>query len=262
MSQSEIRFAFAGDRDIAVWVMDFLLEHNYKPEALMVSSAQKASHAEELKTRCAYLPFERIFCGTDFKKDGALHILSKLELDYIIGIHFPYIIPPELLSIPSEGVINLHPAFLPYNRGWHTPTWAILEGTPIGATLHFMTEEVDSGDIIYQEKLEVSPSDTAHTLYAKLKKLELEVFINAWPTLVEKSYQPVKQDLQKGTNHLRKDLFKPNVQNIQLGNHVAAEDLIRQLRALTTNDISEAAYFEKNGKRYRIQVKIEEDINK
>ena len=260
MSQPKIRFAFAGDRDIAVWVLEFLLQNDYRPEALLVSSQKKASHAEELKALCSYLPQERIFNGTKFKKEDALNILDKLRLDYIIGIHFPYIIPKKVLNIPSEGVINLHPAYLPYNRGWHTPTWAILEGTPVGATLHFMAEAVDSGDIIYQEKLEVLPSDTAHTLYKKLKKLELKVFIKSWPSLVEKSYQRIKQDIQQGTSHLRKDLFESDVQNIQLSQNVPAGDLIRKLRALTTSDISEAACFEKNDKRYRIQVRIEEDI--
>ena len=79
-------------------------------------------------------------------------MLEQLSLDYIICVHFPYIVPREILSIPKYGVTNLHPAYLPYNLGWHTPSWAILENTPIGATLHYMDECVDTGDIIHQKK--------------------------------------------------------------------------------------------------------------
>jgi methionyl-tRNA formyltransferase len=71
-------------------------------------------------------------------------------------------------------VLNLHPV-LPYNKGWNTPSWAILDNTTYGATLHFMTEALDEGDIIHQKKLEIVFADTANTLYQKALELEKEV---------------------------------------------------------------------------------------
>src|SRR5687768_16752102 len=125
------RFAFAGDRDISVWVLDYLLGRGCVPSALLVSAPERASHAVELESRIAQLSKARIFRGADFRSPVAVETLGAMQLDYIIAVHFPYIFPPAVLSTPRLGVLNLHPALLPYNRGWHTATWAILEGTPI-----------------------------------------------------------------------------------------------------------------------------------
>ena len=75
--------------------------------------------------------------GREFRERTGIAFLGELELDLILCVHFPYLLPPEVLSIPSKGCLNLHPAYLPWNRGWHTPSWAILEDTPGGATLHW-----------------------------------------------------------------------------------------------------------------------------
>ena len=259
-SDSELpRIIYAGDRDIAVWVLQFILEKGIRPLALLVPAADKATHADELTTLCNYLQDSSILQGTVFREPTGLELLRSLVPDYVVCVHFPYIIPKAVLQIPRVGVLNLHPAFLPYNRGWHTPTWTILEGTPYGGTLHFMSEEVDMGDIVHQRELKVSPGDTAHSLYERVKALEFQVFCEAWPALVSGFYTRRPQDPGSGTIHRRKDLFAPLVQEVGLNAQVRAGELIDRLRALTTNRLDEAAYFEINGKRYRIQVTIVEE---
>jgi methionyl-tRNA formyltransferase len=134
-----------------------------------------------------------------------------------------------------------------------------LEQTPIGATLHFMDSGVDTGDIVHQAEISVSPGDTAHTLYAKLLDLEMKVFAEAWPQLESRHYERKRQDLARGSFHLREDLLQDAVRQIDLGETVSARDLIRKLRALTTSRLDEAAFFEQDGKRFRIQVVISEE---
>lgn len=255
---SALRIAFAGDRDIAVWCLEHILSQQVKPLALLISGKGKASHDEELVSLCPFLERDKIIRGTQFRKPEGLALLKALDLDYIVGIHFPYIVPTEALNIPRHGVINLHPAFLPFNRGWHTPSWAILEDTPIGATLHFMDDDVDTGDIIHQKRLSVSPGATANSLYRELKQLEFEVFKEAWPQVAAKNYGRRPQSPAEGTVHKRADLFREEIQRIDLDQSMPAGKLLQQLRGLTTNDINEAAYFEVEGKRYHIQVQIKE----
>ena len=258
-----MRIAFAGDRDISVKVLKFILENNVKPLSLLVSDKDRQTHAHELIGMCSFfISTHYIFEGSSFREKECIHMLQKLNLDYIICIHFPYIVPKEILSIPKYGVINLHPAYLPYNHGWHTPTWAILENTPIGATLHYMDEGIDTGDIIHQKKMDISPGDTADSLYKKLMILEFEIFKEAWQSLVDYAPIRISQNSCVGTIHKKRDLFQEKIQKIVLDNSVKAEDLIRQLRALTTNNLSEAAYYNIDKKRYRIQIKITEEAKK
>lgn len=254
-----VRYAFAGDRDIAVWILDFLLAQSAAPLALLVPDAQRASHAGQLIARCDFLPPERVLRGGEFRTAQGLALLSALDVDYIISIHFPYVYPAEVLQVAREGVLNLHPAYLPYNRGWHTPSWAILEETPIGATLHFMDEGIDTGDIIHQRTLEISPGDTADTLYPRLKAIELEVFREAWPRLATRTAPRTPQLRGAGTAHRRRELYAEAIQRIDLDANMAVGELLRRLRALTTNQVDEAAFYEVDGRRYRVQLRITEE---
>jgi len=254
----QLRIAFAGDRDISVWVLKYILERDVRPLALLVSAGPGASHADQLLPLCSFLEPNLVLRGRQFREPAGLALLERLDLDYIVCVHFPYILPEEVLCIPRVGVLNLHPAYLPYNRGWHTPSWAILEETPAGATLHFMDEGTDTGDIVHQNTLEVSPADTAHCLYQRLKELELEVFKEAWPRLVSGTYDRIPQNPNEGTAHTRAQLFADHIQRIDLTARVGAGDLLRRLRALTTDRVDEAAYYEAEGKRYRIQVVVHE----
>lgn len=251
-----VRYAFAGDRDVAVWVLEYLLGRGERPLALLLSGPERASHAAELEALCSFLPPERVLRGGVFREPAGVEALRALELDLLVCIHFPYLVPAEVLEVPKVGVLNLHPAFLPYNRGWHTPSWALLEGTPVGATLHFMDAGLDTGDVVHQERLHPSPADTANTLYAKLKRLELQVFEAAWPGLAAGSFPRVAQPAE-GTAHKRADLAAE--QRIDPGTPVLPGELIDRLRALTTSRVDEAAYLERDGRRYRIQVAIHEE---
>jgi methionyl-tRNA formyltransferase len=255
-----MRYVFAGDRDLSVEILRHLIANCGRPLALLVSGEDRASHSEEL-IELSGIDEELVFRGKDFLSDKALAVLTSCRPDYIIGIHFPYIIPAKVLGIPSVGFLNLHPAFLPYNRGWHTPTWAILEGTPIGATLHFMSEGLDVGDIVHQKQIIVRPDHTAHSLYADLKALEIDVFKEALPALIE--LNPVRkcQPSNGGTSHKRQDLFRPEIQEIQLNQTTTAAALLLKLRALTTSSVQEAAYFVVEGVKYHVQVIVSpEDI--
>src|ERR1700694_4543671 len=135
---SQLRIAFAGDRDIGTWILEFILSHGVHPVALLVPEKSRASHSDELRKLCSDLAEECIMVGASFREPAGIDKLRSLNLDYILGVHFPYLVPESVLAVSGRGFLNLHPAYLPFNRGWHTPTWAILEGTPVGATLHFM----------------------------------------------------------------------------------------------------------------------------
>jgi methionyl-tRNA formyltransferase len=253
-----MKYIFAGDRDISVWVLKELITKGFPPLALLVTDSSKATHARELMA-VSGLSEDLVMEGKFFQSSQGMALLNAIEPDYIIGVHFPYIIQENVLKIPKVGFINLHPSYLPFNRGWHTPSWAILDRTPIGATLHFMSTELDNGDVIHQKKLDVRPCDTANSLYVKLKELELEVFMEALPLLISKRFSRKSLDLSEGTIHKKSELFQPEVQEIVLSEYYQASVLIDKIRALTTNQWSESAYFESNGKKYRLRIEIIED---
>ena len=248
-----MRYAFAGNRIIAYKILEYIIEQGYKPSAIMLVENSEIS----IKIQNLIDIEEKfIFIGKNSINSMTASILKQLELDYIICIHYPFILPKEFVDIPKIGAINLHPSYLPFNRGWHTPTWAIKNNTIYGATLHFITEGVDQGDIIFQKEIKILPTDTADSLYARVLKLEQDVFADAFPMI--KSLNPIrrKQCIDKGDFHIKKDLQK--MQKIEMDESVTYREAINQFRALTTNDINEAAFFMVDNRKYAIQIKIEE----
>lgn len=245
-----MKYGFAGDRLISVNLLSFLIDEGYKPSFLIVNETKDSSHREELISLSGLT--DRDIYDIDFINKN-YSILADYDTDYIFGIHFPYIISKPLLSIPKVGFLNLHPAFLPYNKGWHTPSWAILDKTKYGATLHFMSNDLDAGDIIAQREIEVKPNVTANELYQSVLKVEEQLFKDSFTNLLTLKPTRTKQ-VKEGTSYNKKDLAK--VQEIDLNEKIFASDLIDKLRALTTNNIDEAAYFIVNEKKYRVQVNI------
>jgi methionyl-tRNA formyltransferase len=246
-----MRIAFAGNRDLSVQCLEFLMASGVRPEVILAPNG----HDSRL-VMASGLPPERVLVGQEFKEPGGIELLASLDLDYLIGVHFPYIVPEAVLSLPRIGAVNLHPGLLPYNRGWHTPSWAILEGSPIGVTLHFMDASVDTGDIVAQSAMEIRPEDTADSLYRRLLALEFDVFREAWPLLASGNPPRRRQPQGEGSSHTSAELRSDRVRRLDLNASSTVGDTLRTLRALTTNDVTEAAYFEEDGRRYLVQIEI------
>lgn len=249
------RIAIAGDREIALQVIKYLMEEGEFPVCLLLHSKEKSSHGPEIRQLCSCIPDEHVFYGHDFKSDKALGILKELNLDFLISIHFHYIFPRELLNIAKNPLLNLHPAFLPFNRGWHTPSWAIIDGTPYGASLHVVDAGIDTGAVIRQKQVKVESWDTANTLYQKVIDAELTVFKEAWPHLSSGNYETNKQS-GVGTQHVKGDLLESGIQLLDLNEQQSVGKTLDILRALTTNDPTEAAYFVDGTKKYSVKVEI------
>ncbi|MGH8491016.1 MAG: formyltransferase family protein [Gammaproteobacteria bacterium] len=181
-------------------------------------------------------------------------LLTELGVDYLLSVHFPYKFPSALLRAPAIGCLNLHPAWLPFNRGWHTPSWAIYEKTPYGATLHWIDAGIDSGDIAIRRRLDVKPSDTAHSLYQRVLQLEQALLSEAVPLMIEKRLPRLPQE-RGGSAHTKRQL--QGIQRLDLTRTAPTEEILDRLRALTTNRRDEGAYFEIEGVRYYVRIEIE-----
>ena len=117
----------------------------------------------------------------------------------------------------------------------------------------FIKSLEDTGDIVHQKQITPEPTDTAHTLYQKLLRLEVEVFKEAWPMLESGNFKRIRQEKTAGTFHKKSDLAK--IQGFLHDDEVLYQS-IKVLRALTTNNTDEAAYLNFDGKKYRVQVSV------
>lgn len=98
--------------------------------------------------------------------------ISIYKPDLIWVTDYRYILPDKLLGMAVEGGVNLHPSLLPKYRGRAPLNWAIINGEKtIGLTAHFMTSDVDDGDIIEQRSFELNVDEDVGDALDKLMPL-------------------------------------------------------------------------------------------
>ena len=115
-------------------------------------------------------------------------IFIDKQIDYVILAGFLLKIPPVILKFFPKKIINIHPALLPkfggqgmYGNRVHQAVCAACE-IESGITIHYVTENYDEGDIIFQAKCAVLPTDTPEDIAQKVHQLEYEWF----PKIIEK----------------------------------------------------------------------------
>lgn len=120
--------------------------------------------------------------------------IDELSPDIIFCFGWSSLIKKELLNIAPMGVIGYHPAKLPKNRGRHPLIWALSLGLKeTASTFFFMDEEADSGDIISQQRIEITEQDDAQSLYLKMIETATSQILNIIPDLNTKKFKRIQQ---------------------------------------------------------------------
>ncbi|MGI8891323.1 MAG: methionyl-tRNA formyltransferase [Chthoniobacterales bacterium] len=126
--------------------------------------------------------------------------LRALQPELIVVMAYGQILPKSVLEIPSVACLNLHASLLPAHRGAAPIQAAIVTGdTETGITVIYMDEGLDTGDILLQKKLTLSPDETGGSLHNRLAELAPEALLSALEKLENRSADRVPQDSSKAS---------------------------------------------------------------
>ncbi|MEF2230684.1 MAG: formyltransferase family protein [Pseudodesulfovibrio sp.] len=125
--------------------------------------------------------------------------------DLMVSFGFRYIIPASFLEGYAGDILNLHISYLPYNRGAHPNFWAFHDATPHGVTIHLIDSGVDTGPILYQERVNFSDERTFTHTYQKLCAAIEALFVRHIREIIAGTYVPKPQQ-GEGTSHSVRDL--------------------------------------------------------
>ena len=115
-----------------------------------------------------------------------LERVNSYEPDLIVLAGFLVVIPPEMIAAYRNRMINIHPSLLPSFRGLHTHQQAIDAGVRVhGATVHFVTPELDGGPIIAQAIVPVFPDDNEDKLADRVLEQEHRIYPRVVRLIVE-----------------------------------------------------------------------------
>lgn len=126
--------------------------------------------------------------------------IAALAPDFLYSFYYRRMLDPALLALGSRGALNMHGSLLPKFRGRAPINWAVLHGErTTGATLHYMAEKPDSGDIVGQTAVPILPDDTAREVFDKVT-VAAEMTLDAALPLLDAGTAPRRaQDLSAGS---------------------------------------------------------------
>ena len=126
--------------------------------------------------------------------------IAALQPDFIFSFYYRRMLKPALLALPSRGALNMHGSLLPFYRGRAPVNWAVLHGErTTGATLHYMAEKPDSGDIVAQTAVPILPDDTAREVFDKVTVAAETTLDAVLPALLAGTAPRHPQDLRAGS---------------------------------------------------------------
>ncbi|HEY5123718.1 MAG TPA: formyltransferase family protein [Ignavibacteria bacterium] len=161
---------------------------------------------------------------------------SKLDEEYvrainpnlIISFNYKYLIRKNILNLYPHKFINFHIAYLPFNRGANPNVWSFLDGTPKGVTIHLIDEGIDTGEIIFQEEVNIDTSkETLSSSYNILIESITDLFISKWEYIEDFGFQTKKQ-IGQGTLHYLKDFERIKHLLLPEGYDIVIDEFIRR----------------------------------
>ena len=115
--------------------------------------------------------------GKEAYEKALLHLLQEQKIDFVILAGYLRILGKEIIEAFPERILNIHPSLLPSFPGLHGIQDAFDYGVKVtGVTVHFVDCGLDTGPIIAQEVVPISPEDTLATLEAKIHQVEHQLY--------------------------------------------------------------------------------------
>ena len=186
MNVKKIAIFASGSGTNAENIAAYFKDRDYADISLILTNKQDAPVLQRAKNyNIASVVFDR---HTLYETDEIINLLNNNNIHFIVLAGFLWLVPQNVLRNFPQRIINIHPALLPryggkgmYGRRVHE---AIIENgeKESGITIHYVNEEYDKGDIIFQATCEVLPSDTPESLAARVHELEYKHF----PQMIDK----------------------------------------------------------------------------
>lgn len=198
MDEKKLRIVFMGTPDFAVTTLETLYTNGYNIVGVITVPDKPSGRGKKIQESSvksfAKQHHLNLLQPDNLKDEGFVNNLKQLQPDLQIVVAFRKL--PEIVwSLPKYGTFNLHASLLPQYRGAAPINWAIINGeTTTGVTTFFINDIIDSGNIIFYDKVDILPSDTFGELHNKLMKVGADIVIKTINAISSNTINPIKQE--------------------------------------------------------------------
>ncbi len=198
MSQLPLRIIFMGTPEFAVSSLRILVENRFQVVAVITAPDKPQGRGRKI----AHSPVKQyaltqdipVLQPTNLKNTDFLEELRSYQADLQVVVAFR-MLPEVVWNMPTQGTFNLHASYLPQYRGAAPINWAIINGeSETGVTTFMIRHEIDTGNILFQEKEPIHPDDTAGTLYERLMQKGAELVLKTVEAISRDDYSLTPQE--------------------------------------------------------------------
>ncbi len=204
MQHTDVRIVFMGTPEFAVASLKALVEAGCNIVGVITAPDKHAGRGMKL-TESAVKTFAaarglKILQPEKLKNPDFIAQLKALNADLQIVVAFR-MLPEVVWNMPPMGTLNLHGSLLPQYRGAAPINWAIINGEKeTGVTTFRLKHEIDTGDILMQEKIPLGENETAGELHDKMKAIGAELLVKTIKGLAANDLKNLNQEcFESGT---------------------------------------------------------------
>ena len=194
-----MRILFIGTGEIGLPALSALLESEHEVVGVVTQPDKPAGRDQRIEAP----PIKKALAGTKMpilqpariKDRESIEEIRALTPDVIVVMAYGQILPRNVLEIPPTACLNLHASLLPRHRGAAPIQAAIAAGDrETGITVMYMSEGLDTGDILLQRKIEIVSNDTGGSLHDRLAQIAPEALLDSLRMLASGSAPRIPQE--------------------------------------------------------------------
>ena len=160
-------------------VEDMLNDNDYAEPVIIISDRAEAKgllYAQKMNIETRIIDFKKISDKNKFEKN-LIEVIHNFNIDIICLAGFMTILSNSFLIQFEHSILNIHPSILPLFKGLNTHKKALNSGMAVhGATVHKVTEQLDSGQILGQAVVPIFKQDTEKSLASRVLELEHRLY--------------------------------------------------------------------------------------
>lgn len=197
MNPKEVRIIFMGTPDFAVASLKALVEGGYTIVGVITAPDKPAGRGRQLSESAVkqYAVEQKlnVLQPEKLKNPEFLSELQNLKADLQIVVAFR-MLPEVVWNMPPMGTFNLHGSLLPQYRGAAPLNWAIINGeTETGVTTFLLSHEIDTGKVIFQERILIQENDTVGDIHDQLMDIGARLVLRTVDALAAGDVQAIDQ---------------------------------------------------------------------
>lgn len=207
MEKKDLRIVYMGTPDFAVESLRQLVEGGYNVAGVITMPDKPAGRGHKIQ----YSPVKQyalsqnlpLLQPQNLKDESFIQSLRDWKADLQIVVAFR-MLPEVVWNMPRLGTFNLHASLLPQYRGAAPINWAVINGdTETGITTFFLKHEIDTGEVIRQQRVPIADTDNVEVVHDKLMMLGGKLVVETVDDILNDRVKPMPQEEMAVAGELR-----------------------------------------------------------